>query len=158
MLSATGYGAGAALLLIVPRLGGVAVEEVWFHAGSTMQNHHGGMVMHEGTVYLGHGHNRGFPMAVDMLSGEAYWGPIRNDGMGSAAVLYADGHLYYRYQNGLMVLVEASTEEYREKGSFWIPDAAQFSWPHPVIAGGRLYLREQDRILAYDIAEATTDD
>lgn len=158
VLSATGYGAGAALLQIVPRPGGVEAEEVWFNPGNTMQNHHGGMVLHEGTVYLGHGHNRGFPMAVDLASGEAHWGPIRNDGLGSAAVSYADGHLYYRYQNGLMMLIEATPDEYREKGSFWIPDAEQPSWPHPVIAGGRLYLREQDRVLAYDISDPAATD
>jgi outer membrane protein assembly factor BamB len=103
---ATGYGSGAALLRLVPDGDGIRADEVWFNEAGTMQNHHGGMVLHEGTIFLGQGHNRGFPLAVDFLSGEVVWGPERNDGSGS--VMYADGHLYYRYQNGVIVLVEAT--------------------------------------------------
>lgn len=151
VLGATGYGAGAALLRLHPEGDGVRVEEVWFHDGNVMQNHHGGMILHEGTIYLGQGHNRGFPQAVDFESGEVLWGPERNAGTGSGAVMYADGHLYYRYQNGMMVLVEANPEQYVEKGSFEIPNPAEFSWAHPVIADGLLYLREQDAIHVYDL-------
>jgi hypothetical protein len=49
------------------------------------------------------------------------------------------------------VLVEATAEGYRERGSFMIPDVEKESWAHPVIANGRLYLREQDRLLCYDL-------
>lgn len=151
VLSATGYGAGAALLRIVPDGDGLRAEEVWFHEGSTMQNHHGGLVLHEGTVYLGQGHNRGYPQAVDFATGEVLWGPERNDGNGSGAVMYADGHLYYRYQNGVMVLAEATRDGYVEKGSFTIPNPAQFSWAHVVVNDGLLYVREQDAIHVYDV-------
>jgi hypothetical protein len=51
-----------------------------------------------------------------------------------------------------MLLIEASPEGYVERGSFMIPDVDKPSWPHPVVAGGRLYLREQDRLYAYDVA------
>ncbi|NKB87254.1 MAG: PQQ-binding-like beta-propeller repeat protein [Acidobacteria bacterium] len=151
VLTATGYGSGAALLQLVADGDGVRAEEVWFNEAGTMQNHHGGMVIHDGTIYLGQGHNRGFPQAVDFMSGEVLWGPERNDGDGSGSVLYADGHLYYRYQNGVMVLAEATRDGYVEKGSFTIPNPAQFSWAHLVIADGRLYVREQDAIYVYDV-------
>lgn len=147
----TGYGTGAALLHVKKTAGGVAAEEVYFHAGDTMQNHHGGMILDGGHVYLGTAHNKGFPLAVEMKSGKIAWGPIRNDGRGSAAVAFADGHLYFRYQDGLMVLIEATPDEYRERGSFKIPDVDQFSWSHPVITGGHLFLREQDNLFAYDL-------
>ena len=150
VVSATGYGSGTALLRLVPDGDGIRAEEVWFHEAGTMQNHHGGMVLHEGTIYLGQGHNRGFPQAVDFLSGEVVWGPERNDGSGSGSVIYADGHLYYRYQNGVMVLVEATRNGYVEKGSFTIPNPAQFSWAHLVLVDGLLYVREQDAIHVYD--------
>ncbi len=151
VLSATGYGAGAALIHLVADGDGIRAEEVWFHEGSTMQNHHGGLVLHEGTVYLGQGHNRGFPQAVDFATGEVLWGPERNAGTGSGAVMYADGHLYYRYQNGTMVLAEATREGYVETGSFTIPNPATFSWAHLVIVDGLLYVREQDAIHVYDV-------
>jgi outer membrane protein assembly factor BamB len=51
-----------------------------------------------------------------------------------------------------MILVEASPEAYREHGTFMIPDVEKQSWPHPVISGGKLFLREQDTLYCYDIA------
>jgi hypothetical protein len=68
-------------------------------------------------------------------------------------VAYADGHLYFRYQNGVMMLIEASPQAYREKGSFQIPNVRNPSWSHPVIINGRLYLREQDSLYVYDVRE-----
>ena len=152
VIASTGYETGTALLAIEKQDGGgLAAKEVYFLDAPTMQNHHGGLILHGGYIYTGTGHNKGFPLAVEKKSGKVAWGPIRNEGRDSAAIIYADGHLYFRYQNGLMVLVEATPAEYREKGSFMIPDIEQFSWSHPVIADGRLYLREQDSLFVHDI-------
>lgn len=147
----TGYGTGAALLELRADGDGVAAHEVWFHGGDVLQNHHGGVVLVDGVLYTGTGHNRGYPIAVRAADGEVLWGPERNAGRNSAAITYADGRLYMRYQSGIMILVGATPEGYVEHGSFPIPDAAEFSWSHPVVANGRLYLREQDHLLAYDI-------
>ena len=152
VFTSSGYGQGSALLKLAADGEGVRAEEIYFLTGDTMQNHHGGLILHEGHVYTGTGHNKGFPLSVKMDSGEIAWGPIRNEGKDSAAISYADGRIYFRYQNGLMVLVEATSEEYREKGSFMIPEVRNPSWPHPVIAGGRLYLREQDNLFVYDVS------
>lgn len=149
----TGYQTGAALLELQAKDGGVEAREAYFLESDTMQNHHGGSILHNGYIYTGTGHNKGFPLSLALQSGKVAWGPIRNDGKGSAAVIYADDRLYFRYQNGLMVLIEASPEAYREMGSFQIPDVEQFSWSHPAISDGRLYLREQDNLFCYDIAE-----
>jgi outer membrane protein assembly factor BamB len=65
--------------------------------------------------------------------------------------VYADGELYFRYENGTMALIDATPEEYRLRGTFDIPDVEKPSWPHPVVVDGRLYLREQDTLLAYDV-------
>jgi len=106
-------------------------------------------------VYAGHGHNKGFPICLDLATGKVVWGgDIRNAGSGSAAVMYADGRLYFRYQNGVVLLVEASPAGYRERGSFTIPDVRNPSWPHLAIADGRLYVREQDALYAYDVRAA----
>lgn len=148
----TGYGTGAALLRLKgDGEGGVKAEEAYFLEGDTLQNHHGGLILDGGHIYTGTGHNKGFPICVEMASGDVAWGPVRNAGQDSAAVTWADDKLFFRYQNGLMVLVEATPEGYREKGSFMIPDVHQFSWSHPVVAGGRLYLREQDNLFCYDV-------
>ncbi len=152
VFASTGYRTGAVLLKLSRRGDGVKAEEVYFLQGNNFQNHHGGIILSDGFLYTGTGHNRGFPLCIKMQDGQAAWGPVRNAGRGSAAVSYADGHLYFRYQNGLMVLVEATAEEYREKGSFMIPDVNQYSWSHPVISDGRLYLREQNNLFAYDVS------
>jgi hypothetical protein len=97
----------------------------------------------------------GLPICIEFLTGKVKWGGnARNAGTGSAAVAYADGRLYFRYQSGLMMLIEATPDGYREKGSFQIPNVRGPSWSHPVILGGRLYLREQDALYNYDIRAA----
>jgi outer membrane protein assembly factor BamB len=154
VFASTGYRTGSALLRLSPAPGGgVGAEEVYFLDAPTLQNHHGGLILVGDHVYGGHGHNNGFPICVELESGAVVWGgQIRNQGSGSAAVTFADGHLYFRYQNGAVLLIEATPEGYREKGSFEIPDAEPPGWAHPVIAEGRLYLRDQDRLFCYDIA------
>lgn len=152
VLASSGYGTGAVLLHLVRAGDGVAAEEVYFLEGSVMQNHHGGLIVDDGFIYTGTGHNKGFPMSVRFADGKVAWGPVRNGGKGSAAVTFADGRLYFRYQDGTMILVEATPEEYREHGSFVIPDVDNFSWSHPVISNGKLYLREQDRLYCYDVS------
>ena len=151
VFASAGYGTGAGLLEIGKGEDGYEAKEIYFLEADTLQNHHGGLILHDGTLYTGTGHNKGFPIAVDFATGEVAWGPERNDGTDSAAVSYADGRLYFRYQNGVMILVEANAEEYRERGSFLIPDVVLQSWPHPVIANGKLLLREQDDLHCYDI-------
>ena len=149
----SGYNTGSALLKLARDGDGVRAEEIYFLEGNQLQNHHGGLLLVDGHIYTGTGHNKGFPICVKLESGDALWGPERNEGQGSAAASYADGHLYFRYQNGLMVLIEATPEGYREKGSFMIPDVDNFSWSHPVISGGKLYLREQDNLFCYNISK-----
>src|SRR5262249_23582353 len=117
----TGYGSGAALLKLVPTEQGMDAQEVYFLKGRQLQNHHGGMVLIGEHVYGGHGHNNGLPFCLNLKSGKFAWGPERGPGDGSAAVVYADGHLYYRYQSGTMALVEATPEAFRVKSSFQLP-------------------------------------
>jgi len=151
----SGYGTGTALLRLAPgeQPGEVVATEEWFLPGGVAQNHHGNMILHEGFFYFGTPHNKGFPIAVEVASGEVAWGPVRNGGTGSAAMAFADEHLLFRYQDGLVVWAEATPEGYREKGSFAVPGATPPTWAHPVIAGGRLYLREQDVLHCYDLRE-----
>jgi hypothetical protein len=130
----------------------VNAEEVYFLGGNELQNHHGGMVLVDGYVYCGHGHNNGFPICVKMETGEVMWGGAeRGVGQGSAAVAYADGLLVFRYQTGEVALIEATPDGYRLKGTL-IPEYQEGrSWAHPVIIGGKLYLREQDKLMCYSL-------
>jgi outer membrane protein assembly factor BamB len=152
VFASTGYQTGSALVKLSKSGDGVSAQEVYFLDGRTFQNHHGGMVLVGDHVYGGHGQSKGFPIAIELATGKVAWGgDIRNPGSGSAAVTYADGHLYFRYQDGVMVLIEATPDGYKEKGSFEIPDVDNPSWSHPVVLDGRLYLREQDTLNVYDV-------
>jgi len=156
VFAATGYQAGAALLRLEPTESGVKANEVYFRPGRKMQNHHGGMVLVGEHLYFGHGHSNGLPICVQLLTGEISWGPERGPGTGSAAVTCADGNLYFRYENGVMALIEATPKEYRLKASFQLPSHLAESWSHPVICGGRLYLRDQDVLMCYDLRDRST--
>ena len=148
----SGYGTGSALLKLIPDgRQRTKVKEVYFLNGGEFQNHHGGMVLVGDYVYGGHGNNNGLPTCLHLKTGKIQW-KKRGPGSGSAAVVYADGHLYFRYQNGVMALMEATPKGYTLKGRFRIPGASGDSWAHPVVAGGQLYLREKDTLLVYDVA------
>jgi len=149
----SGYNTGSALLHLSKEDGGVAAEEKYFLDGKTMQNHHGGMVLRDGYVYCGHKHKSGFPVCVEIATGKVVWGgEERGPGTGSAAVTYADGNLIFRYESGEVGLIEASPSAYKLKGSFK-PDyiSEKPCWAHPVVIGGRMYLRDQDKLLCYDV-------
>lgn len=153
VFASTGYQTGAALLELSRNSDGTfEVHEKYFLPPTVFQNHHGGFVLHEGHIYGGHGHKLGLPICIRLEDGNVQWGPIRNEGTASAAVCIAKDRLYFRYQNGLMVLIEATPQGYVEKGSFMIPRVRRESWSHPAISNGKLYLKEQDQLHCYDIS------
>ena len=88
----------------------------------------------------------------NFLTGDIVWG--ERDRAKKGAVSYADGMLYFREErSGDMVLIEADPKGYSEKGRFKQLDRAkEMAWPHPVIAAGRLYLRDQNELLCYGLS------
>ncbi|HXY37262.1 MAG TPA: PQQ-binding-like beta-propeller repeat protein [Planctomycetaceae bacterium] len=152
VFASTGYGAGAALLELKSDGDSVAAHEVYFLPGNKVQNHHGGMVLVGDYIYMGNGHNNGFPLCLDWKTGKIAWNGGRGPGTGSAAILEADGELYFRYQDGMMALIEATPDGYNLRSKFMLPTHNAESWPHPVIVDRCLYLRDQDNLLCYDIA------
>ena len=156
VFATAGYGnGGGALLKQVPSGDGlVKVEEIYAPKGD-LKNKHGGVVLIGDHLY-GDTDDRGMPFCAELMTGKVVWTREREErrGRNSAAIVAADGCLYIRYQDGTMVLAAASPEDYEVLGSFKIPGSGQHeSWAHPVIAGGRLYLREWDRILCYELRE-----
>jgi outer membrane protein assembly factor BamB len=155
VFAANGYGTGAVLLELVRRGGRIDAREVYFLGANVLENHHGGLILDGGYVYTATGQGQGLPVCLELATGRIAWGPAKNEGRRSAAIAYADGRLYFRYQDGRMILIEATPEGYREHGSFKIPGARRESWPHPVIAGGKLYLREQGSLFTYDVSASS---
>jgi len=152
VFASTAYDAGSVLMEISPAADGrVTAREKYTLSPGRFQNHHGGFVIIGDHLYGGHGPRAGRPVCIELATGKLVWPQIRNEGEGSAAVVAADGRLYFRYENGLMMLIDATPSGYHESGSFMIPNVRNPSWSHPVIAAGRLYLREQDALHVYNI-------
>jgi len=142
----SGYGAGGGLLDLTVKDGEVAAAEV-YHTND-MRNHHGGVVLVDGYLY---GFSDLILTCLEFATGKVIW---RDRSVGKGSVTYADGHLYIQGERNAFALAEATSSGYREKGRFDIPDKGLPSWAHPVISDGRLYVRNQDALLAYDIKAA----
>jgi outer membrane protein assembly factor BamB len=147
---AAGYGKGGALLkLAAGSDGSVKATEVYY--SGELKNRHGGVVLIGKHIY-GDKDDSGNPWCADFMTGKtvASW-KKQSKGSGSMSIAYADGFLYCRYQNGIVALVEASPNGYRETGSFKIQNTKGPSWPHPVVVDGKLYLREQDMLWCFNV-------
>lgn len=139
------YGTGGGLVNIVPDgAGGLRADEVYFTRD--MQNHHGGVVLVNGTLY---GFNNSILTALDFATGRMLW---RHRAVGKGSVAYADGRLYMVGEDHVVGLAEVTPTGYRETGRFSIQDQGWPSWAHPVVAGGRLYIRNQGTLTAYVIS------
>jgi len=151
----TGYGDGGSALLKISGGGsGFQAEELKYYSSKDLQNHHGGMVLVGDYVYFGNRHNNGHPVCVELKSGEIQWKESQGaaGGSGSGSVVAADGMLIFRYENGKVALVKANPKKFEVMGSFKIPEpSGKPSWQHPVVANGKLYLRDQDKMHCYDI-------
>jgi outer membrane protein assembly factor BamB len=156
VFTASGYKDGGSALLKLSRADdGVKAEEVYYYGSNDLQNHHGQMVLVGDQVYLGHGHGKGFPVCVDLHSGKILWNAARESrdiGSGSAAITYVDGHVIFRYQSGPVALIEANPTEFKFKGAFTPSSVKGNAWAQPVVVAGKLYLRDQETLMCYDIA------
>ncbi len=153
IFTSTAYGTGSALLKLARDGRGVKAEEVYWLDAGKFQNHHGGFLKAGDCVYGGHNHNKGEPTCIEMKTGKILW-QADQPGRGSGCVLYADGCLYFLYENGVAALVEATPEKYNLKGTFKLPKrpgADGPAWAHPVISDGKLYLRWADVLFCYDV-------
>ena len=155
VLVASGYDEGGlALLKLTAADGKVTAKEVYQFGARELQNHHGGMALVGDHVYMAHGHaaRGGLPVCFQFLTGETAWKEERRPGRGSAAVVAADGNVIFRWQDGTVALVEANPAKFTIRGQFKQPDRSDHdAWTHPVIANGKLYLRDQDVLLCYDV-------
>ena len=146
-----GWGTGGASLVKVERDGeGFKAREVYHIPPSKLSIRNGAAVLVGDHVYTCHQTN-GSPRCLELLTGKMTWENRRGPGRGQAAIMYADGHLYYRYHDGVVALIAANPDKYQLKGTFQIPGARAEGYAHPSISNGRLYLRERDALFCYDI-------
>lgn len=145
----SGYNIGCNLFKIAKSGDAFSAEEVY--KNRVVANHHGGVIFVDGHIY-GHDDRRGWT-CQNFQTGEAVW--QTEDHLGKGSIVYADGRFVIREEKkkgSRVALIEATTAGYRQKGVFEQPEqSGKEAWPHPVIANGKLYLRDQDVLLCYDL-------
>jgi outer membrane protein assembly factor BamB len=148
------HGVGGGTVRLRLDQGRVAAEQVYFERG--LPNSIGGSVLVGEYLY---GTAAEGLVAVEFASGKVKW---KAESIGRGSVACADGLLFLHGENGDVALVEATPQGYREKGRFTPPDQPkrnrlgpypEKAWTYPVIANGRLYIRDIGTLWAYDIRE-----
>lgn len=137
------YGTGGGLVAVKAAGAIAAAEEVYFTRD--MRNHHSSSVLVDGTLY---GFSSSVLTAIDFDSGRLAW---RDRSVGKGSLIYADGRLYLYSERGTVGLAEATPGAYVERGRFSLPTGNAPTWSHPIITQGRLILRDQDTVYAFDI-------
>jgi len=137
----SGYGKGCALLKIAAAGGKLEAQPVY--QTNEFRDHHSGSVYWNEHIY---GFDEHRLTCLDFRDGTVRW---QKSGLGQGTLLAADGHLVVLGENGKLVVVEANPEKYREKASFKF--SSQRCWSVPVIADGKLYVRDEEKIVCYDL-------
>jgi len=138
------YGVGSNAFRIETTGDQWSAEEIY--ATKNLANHHGGVVLLDDHVF---GSSGGTFRSLELATGDV---AFAGRSVGKGSTIYADGHFYLRSEAGPVALIEATTTDLNEKSRFSQPDrSGERAWPHPVIANGKLYLRDQDVLLCYDL-------
>ena len=143
----SGYGVGCTAFRISKAAGGFQAELAY--ANKDLVNHHGGVILLNGFLY-GHSDSKGW-VCMNFKTGAVAWA---NPGVGKGSIAYADGHFYLRSEAGAgtLALIAASPQAYTEQGRCDQPDRSdKHSWTHPVISNGKLFIRDQDVLLCYEL-------
>jgi outer membrane protein assembly factor BamB len=141
----SGYSTGAALLELTPGSKSVAARQVYFTRD--MRNHHATSVLIGDYLY---GFSDAILTAMKFDSGQVAW---RDRSVGKGSVVFADDRLYLYSEQGVVGLAEANPVGYREHGRFQITAGSAPTWSHPIVSNGKLFIRDQDNIYAFDVRQ-----
>ena len=140
---ANGYRKGGICFKLTITGDQVSAEEAW--RTKDMDCHHGGYIVHDGYIYGNHG---GSWVCLDLKTGEKKW---QERGVRKGSVCFADGMLYlFGERGGEAGLATCSPQGMQMRGTFNVQGSGP-SWAHPVVIGGRLYLRYDSNLYCYDV-------
>jgi outer membrane protein assembly factor BamB len=153
------YGAGNMALKVTVDGDKVSTSRLYHRPVKSMENHHGGVILHDGAVFGFSKTDRGVWMAEDVASGEVLWS--RKVGSNtSGSIAFADGMFYcYNDKDGTCFLIEASRDGWKPKGELTLPAQTELPrykgaiWAHPIVSDGLLIIRDLDLLFAYNIAK-----
>jgi outer membrane protein assembly factor BamB len=144
VFSASAYGTGGGLVKLSRNGNQWSAEEVYFE--KSMQNHHGGIVLVGDHMY---GFGSRDLICMNFKTGRIAW---QETSVGKGSLTYADGRLYCLGERNALGLVAANPNKYVEKGRISTPRTGRPSWAHPVVTGGRLYVRDQHTLTCFDVS------
>ena len=147
VFASTGYGTGSVMLKVAVAGETVGATQAWF--SEVPDNIHGGVILLDGHLY-GSGHEKKGWTCLDFASGKTLY---RDTSVEMGSITYADGMLYCLGERGTMALVKCNPSAYEVVSRFNIPESEieDLYWSHPVVCGGRLYVRHGDNLYAYDV-------
>jgi outer membrane protein assembly factor BamB len=141
----SGSRSGGGLIELVPDGDGVAIKELYFE--KALNPSIGGAVLVDGYLY---GSSGNAIFCADFATGKVKW---KEKSVGASSLCYADGRIYARSFDNEVALIEANPNAYKEHGRFAQPNRSKIkAWPHPIVANGGLYLRDQDVLLCYEVS------
>ncbi len=151
------YKAGNVAVRVSAIDGVLSAVQLYHESKESMENHHGGYVLHDGAIIGFTNTLRGAWIAQDLLTGKVLWSKKIGKSR-SGSIAFADGMAYcYDDQEGICTLARVSRTGFKEIGQLKIPEQTDSDrkqgaiWTHPVIAGQMLYIRDQEKIFAYDL-------
>jgi outer membrane protein assembly factor BamB len=151
-----GYGGGCELLKLEPAGDKIKAEQVYNQ--KAIATCLGGVALVGEHVYgFQEKPPRGGWQCQNFQKGDIVWSSDGRRGFPSGSVIYAERRLYCLSENSLVALLEASPRAYQEVGRFKLPEESRLrkpngkTWTHPVLANGKLYLRDQDLLFCFDV-------
>jgi len=140
----SGYGTGAALIHIDDG----KPKQVWF-GKSIMRNMHNNCVLLDGFLYGFDGDKNSDLKCIEFKTGKERWA---HKGLGKGALMAADGKLIINSEQGELVIVAADPDGFKALARAQILGSK--CWTAPVLANGRVYLRnEKGDVACVDVAE-----
>jgi outer membrane protein assembly factor BamB len=144
----SGYGSGSVMLKLEVDGRKAAVKKLW--ESRDLDNHHGGVILLDGCIYgAAHEFHRGNWICLDWKTGKMLY---NEKGVGKGSLTYADGMFYTLSEERAVGLVKATPNEHKVVSRFETPAGPEGpTWAHPVVCGGRLYLRHDNNLYAYNV-------
>lgn len=162
VFATTDYGARCKLIKL-SKGGPAGIQADVVYENKDMENHHGGVLLIDGHIYGSHrnaNQKRRLPfVCMNLETGKVAWDESQK--LEPSSIVYADGMIHaYGQETGACVMVKPSAKGYQEAGRFTIPQQTKRRkpqgaiWTHPVVANGKLFLRDQELLFAFDLSNA----
>jgi outer membrane protein assembly factor BamB len=167
LIYVTAEACGCQLLKVTPRgKGKFAVAPLYKgRTRKALENWHGGVVLVAGHIYGSEARTgKSGWVCQDLKTGKVLWSEGQKLAGRSGSIIFGDGRLYLYSDEGEVGLLTPSPKGWDEAGHFELPEKSKAReegapghghsggiWTHPIIANGRLYLRDQELLFCYDI-------